>query len=353
MQFKIPTPKMSYILSKVAKGVGKKYTLPITDYILITLNEGVLSIRATDGTNFLTVIEKDVAGEDGQAIVKADTLIKLVDKTTKQELSFSLKDSYLEVKGNGVYKVPIITEEYPSYEFDVNAPTTELSAEKLKWVFSVNKSAIAKDLVIPFFTGFNIGDTCITTDGIKMCINNTSILEERVLLTQHMASLISSTVTDEKVRIQRDGNNILVSSDGVVIFGPQLDGLSEYPDITGILSYEFDSSAVVSKSELLESLDRLSLFVDPFDNNGIRLSFTEGTLEITDFKENSVETLSYVADSTIHGAVVTLNLDMFKDILSVLVNDAVAIQYNSENASTYPIKIVENDVTLILGTMSV
>lgn len=347
MKFKIDTSKMSYILSKVAKGVGKKYTLPITECLLIQLEDGTLIVQSTNGVNFVSVYSAEIEGEGGSCVVKADQLIKLVEKTTKQELSFKLEESYLEVKGNGSYKLPVINEEFPSYEFDESVDYIEVNVDVLKRVFKVNESAIAKELIMPCLTGYNVGDSVITTDGIKMCINGTKIAEERVLVTQQLADLISSTVTAEKITFQKEGNKILICSDHIRIFGTELDGLAEYPDITGILQYDYDSKATVSKQELLSVLDRLALFTDQFDNNGVRISFGSDTITLEDFKANSHETINYIGDASDEGEVL-LNIAFLKDILSVVSGDTVTLQYHPE----LPVKIEDDPVTMFLSTMN-
>lgn len=350
MKFKIDTAKMSYILSKAARGVGKKYTLPITECLFISLYDGELLVRSTNGVNFVSVFEYGVEGESGECIVKADQLIKLIEKTTKKELSFSLKDSYLEVKGNGVYKVQTINEQFPVYEFDTNTKAVEINTDVLKRVFRVNESAIAKELIVPHLTGYNVGSSCITTDGIKMCINNTKISEEPVLITQTLADLISSTITSEKVDIQKEGNKLLINADNIIIFGTELDGIDQYPDITGILEYKYVNKATVSKSELLSVLDRLSLFVDQFDNNGARIKFGSETIEIEDLKVNIQETVDYTNKTQESPDVkVLLNVGFLKDVLSAVSGETVTIQYDPQLPV---IKIEEDPVTLMLGTMN-
>ena len=119
MNFTISTAELKAILSAVSKGVGKKVTLPITEYVHIELLDGTLSITATDSINFITYKHSEVEGENGSTIVKADTLIKLVAKTTKESMTFSKKEGHLEVKGNGKYKVEILEgEKFSSYQFN-------------------------------------------------------------------------------------------------------------------------------------------------------------------------------------------------------------------------------------------
>lgn len=349
MKFTINTAKINTILSTVAKGVGKKYTMPITEYLEIKLGNGILSITATDMTNFISYYDPEVVGEDGIAIVKADTLIKLVSKTSKDKMTFTLKEGHLEVKGNGTYKIELLEEgDFPTYEFDLTVAETEIRTSLLKSVFSTNKSAIANEMTMPCLTGFNLGARAITTDGIKMCINDVTISNEHMLITQTLADLLS-VINAEKVTIQKDENKILFKTSNIIIFGTELDGIEEYPDITSILDLNHPSNVTVSKISLTSAIDRLGLFVSSFDNSGIRLQFTEKGLMIEDLKKNSQEVVEYEENGLEEAIELIVNIELFKDVLSVLHQKNVKLEIGDE----LPVKIVEGNVTQIISTMEV
>lgn len=349
MKFTINTARIQRILSVVSKGVGKKNTMPITEYLKITLDGG-LSITATDMTNFITYFDDLVEGENGSVIVKAESLIKLVSKTTKEKMTFTLKEDHLEVKGNGTYKIELLEEgEFPSYEFDNEAAQTEIETATLKNIFNTNKSAIAHDMIMPCLTGYNLGARAITTDGIKMCINEVPVSDTDMLIPQNLADLLL-TLTAKTVKIQKDENKILFKTNNITIFGTELDGISEYPDVTSILDLEHPSHVTVAKSSLLSAINRLSIFVNSFDNSGIRLQFTAEGLKIEDMKQNSQEVVEYEEESKLAEPIeLVLNIDLLKDIVSVLHQKNVKIEVGEE----LPVKIVEDKVTQIISTMEV
>jgi DNA polymerase III sliding clamp (beta) subunit (PCNA family) len=195
-----------------------------------------------------------------------------------------------------------------------------------------------------------VGSQCITTDGIKMCINDINVLPEAVLIPQTLADLVGQ-LTESEVEIRRHENKLLFSTSNIIIFGAQLDGVEEYPDITEVLEFQYTDYVVVSKSELANALDRLSLFVDAFDNSGILLQFDKDSMTVTDQKGNSNEVLTYKERSkykkTKTVPQVMLNIDYLRDMLNALSESHVNIQFGAE----LPIKIVEGNVTQILGTM--
>ena len=353
MKFKINTAKLHAMLSKVQRGVGNSKILPITEYLELNLSYGELSITATDLANFITVIAKDMEGEDGSVVVRAEVLIKLVAKTTVPEMTFTSSDKSVQVTGNGKYNIPLFeTNEFPDYEFDAHEEgyiKVEVATSLLQKLFAVNRSAIATEMLMPCLTGYNIGTKSVTTDGIKMCINDLTVFPDTsMLVTETLANLIQA-ISAEKVVVEKAGNKILFTTDNLVIFGTELDGIDEYPDILPILDIVYAELAVVSKVELLSAIDRLSLFVDEFDNNGIRLTIGK-EMSIQDLKKNSAETIKLLqaSTSTKEEQEVVLNINYLKDILSVLSTDNVQFQYGEG----LPVRIVEGNVTLILSTMT-
>lgn len=350
MKFSINTARLNSALSKIHKGVGGSNIMPITEYLNIKLFDNVLSITATDLNNFITFTAKDVEGEEGEVNVKADALIKLVAKTTKSDMTFNSTETHLEVKGNGNYKIPLLAESFPTYEFNHDSEQIEISTANLKKALKVNSGSIAREMIMPCLTGYNIGETVITTDGIKMCINQTDefLKDSRVLISQKLADLLH-TLVDEKVIVQQDGNKLLFTTEQLVIFGSQLDGIEEYPDITGITELTYLGSCKVSKQDLLFALDRLSIFVDPFDNNGVSILFGDESLVISDLKGNSTEEVAMIQNDVLGlETKIAVNLQYFKDLLSVLTEPEVVLEFGND----LPLKIVEGEVVQILSIMS-
>jgi DNA polymerase III subunit beta len=350
MKFKMNTAKMNSILARLAKGVGSSKILPITEYLKLELKDGVLTMVATDSSNFIEYSESGIEGEDGIAIVKADKLIKLVSKTTKQEVSFELKSDHLEVKGNGTYKVELFeTNEYPTYEFNENAPMVTVKTEVLKKVFSVNEAAIATDMLMPCLTGYNIGDNAVTTDGVKMCFNEVTIFtNQRALIPQKLADLLS-VLNTEDVEIRKDGNKLLFKAGNVTIFGTELDGIEEYPDISPILSIPYSNYAVIRRQSLIDTLERVSLFLDSTSNNGVKLTFKSDGLYVTDLKDKTCEVIEYISNTQEEQDVeLVFNLKYLKDLLEALSKESAEVFYGTD----LPIKLKEDTVTLLLSTMS-
>lgn len=352
MKFAISTAKMNSILGKVSKGVGDSKVLPITHYIKLTLTaEDGLVVTATDSVNFITYRENKVEGsiKTGEVIVLADTLVKLAAKTTKNKLTFTLKKDHLEVKGNGKYTIPVNTEDqFPTYEINKKGSKTEIETKVLKKVFDINEAAIATEMIMPELTGFNVGDNVTTTDGVKMCINDMKVFKkERVLIPQPLAALLD-TLSEEKVTIYKDGGKLLFSTESLDIFGVELEGINDFPDIAPLATMKHKNVAKVNRLHLLEVLDRMSIFVDKMDNYGVTLNFKKKKLVVSDLKENSSEEIEYKDGTKIKEELeVTVSIVYLQELLDVMNQDTISLHFEEE----LPIKLSQDGIIQLLSTI--
>jgi DNA polymerase-3 subunit beta len=349
MKLSIETVKLVGLLSTAIKGIGNKHARPITEYFQIKVEDNRLMITATNDINFITVAT-DVESGNGEVVVKADKLFKLIQKTTKRQVTLEKKDSYLEVKGNGTYKVEITDEEFPTYEFDEDVPGTAIDIKSLRKAFSVNKATVAENMVVPELTGYRVGLEVVTTDGVKMCVNHRAGTDiEDTLFSPHMVRLID-TISAEEGYIQLDKGNIYISAGDIFIFGPELDGLGEYPDIQALLErLNYNSSVNVNREELWTALDRLLLFVDEFDNDGISLTFYSDRIEARDLKENSVEIVEVKTENEFEPIKIGLNINYVMDILGAIIDGQVCFSFGEG----LPVRIAAEDLVFLLGTMEI
>lgn len=349
MKFKVKTKDLSTLLKVVQKGVGDSKIMPITEYLHFMLNEGKLKVTATDLNNFISYEMDEVVGDDGELIIHASSIIQLAGRTTKENMEFEVKEDHVQVKGNGTYKIELVQdEEFPTYEFEKEENPTVIDSTEFKRILKVNEQSISKEMLTPVLSGYNVGEKVITTDGIKMCITDKSIIEDdSILLTQDFAELIN--VLTGEFELHKTKDKILVKTDNVEIFGGQLEGIEDYPDITPILDIEHDGIAKVNKNEILAVLDRLLIFSDPFDNNGVELAFGKSELKISDIKGKNEEKLQYSQGEQVSEDEITVpvNIQYLKDLLEVITEKEVEIHYGEG----IPLKIIDKNVTEILSIM--
>ncbi|NLA24290.1 MAG: hypothetical protein GX879_04915, partial [Bacteroidales bacterium] len=281
MQLKIKTIILQEMVSQSIKGASHNKMIPITSLMAIELKDQTLTLITTDANNTLKIIEKDIEGGDFYIVVQAEIFSKLISKITTETITLSLKENNLEVKGNGVYNIELPLDEegklikFPEYNFNTKAKKQKFDSSNIDILLNANKAALADTMELPFLTGYYIDKGVITTDSFKVCHSDVKIFDDKLLLTAEMVELLD-LMEGKKIDLQQDKNKLLFTTDNIVIYGVQLDGIEDYPidSIKEYLKTAFDSNCKLSRSDLLNVLDRLNLFVTTYDRNAVYLTFT-------------------------------------------------------------------------------
>lgn len=344
--FKVSTKNLQSMVNKLGKCNNNKL-LEITRYYKLSVSEGGLCLIATDGNNFISVVDKTVSGDKFETIVKADQFSRLVLRTSVDKMSFDLKENYLEVVGNGKYKVEILTDEqYPSFEFSQDDQyKTEVALNTLQSVSTVNKHAISTTIADGVLTGYLFKDgNCVTADGIKVCVTPAKFVDRGILITPDMMALLGA-LTQEKVNVFYENGKLAFVTDDTTIFGSEMDGQEQYPEIGQLTNIQFPSKCSLSKLAVMNILDRLTLFIDPFEKNEVQLDFTKDGLVIST-NSGSYEILAYATSENFQEFSCCVNGLFFKELVSAVGTELFELSYGEEEL----IRLDSNGVCQLLAT---
>lgn len=354
---KVVTSRMKEAVNKAIKGAGFNNLIPITSMIGIKLSEGKLRLLTTDMTNTLCIIIDKVAGDDMDITVDADKFGKLIAKTTSEDIDLSVKDDVLFVKANGTYKIPLISDEEGLISFpdihlvaDVQPTSCQTKLSSVMQAYNINRPALAKTLENPALTGYYCGDSVISTDANVITFNGFMMFdnEEPILISaQQMQLLTLNTKEDIEVYIGKTG--IQFVTEDVVIDGALMEGIEDFPanEVNAYLDEAFTSSCKVPKDLLLSVLDRLALFIEPYDKNGAYFTFGRKGINIHSKKDASTETINYVESKDFEPFVCCVDIPMLKEQLQANPDDTVKICYGNENA----LKIESGKVTQVIALL--
>ena len=339
---KVVTSRMKEAVNKAIKGAGFNNLIPITSMIGIKLSDGKLRLLTTDMTNTLCIIIDKVAGDEMDITVDADKFGKLISKTTSEDIDLSVKDDVLFVKANGTYKIPLISDEEGLISFpDIKDLSENKEADcktKLSSVmqaYNINKSALAKTLENPALTGYYCGDTVISTDANVITFNGFKMFtnDEPILISAQQMQLLTLN-TKEDIEVLISGNSIQFVTEDVVIDGALMEGIEDFPanEVNAYLDEAFPSSCKVPKELLLSVLDRLALFIEPYDKNGAYFTFGRKGITIHSKKDASTEIINYVESKDFEPFVCCVDIPMLKEQVQANPEDTIKLYYGNENA---------------------
>lgn len=358
MKLTISTSTLQNMVAKAMKGASCNKMIPLTGLMAIHLNQEShrLTLLTTDATNYLYVRENKVEGDEFYVVIQAEMFAKLISKMTCETVTLELKDNTLIVKGNGKYSIELPLDEegalikYPhplgGKSFVGDTATVNLSTIKL--ILNTAKSALANTLEVPCYTGYYVGNKVVATDTYKICGINIKLWDEPALVSPEMMSLLD-IFTDEKIAVYRDGNIMVFVTDNCTVYGPLMDSIDDYQieAIDGLLEQGFESSCKLTKSALLQLLDRLALFVSPYDKNGVYLTFTREGLQIESKQANSVELIPYAESENFRAFTCCVDIEMLHSQVKANTGDSITIHYGEENA----IKITDGNVAQVVALL--
>lgn len=349
------TGRLKELVAYAVKGAGFSKTLELSNYMGIQVADGVLYLNTTDGENYLSVSDACAAG-DMNIVVNADLFSKLISKITSDTVDMSVEGNSLIVKGNGTYKLELVPDEtgdtlvFPDKFPEVVEEIGKISANDLV-VVANSLSASLMDSANSVYSNYYFGDVVASTDKRMMCIFNKKLFKVPYLFNSNFVDLMCMAGTDATISKSEDMlvADIDISEKGNISVCTKIpDNVSEFSiaNVNKFAALEVKSFCRVRKAELLNLLDRLSLFVvSKFDDGAIQLSFTNDAIEVSSLASSGVERIEYAECKDVEPITIKINIERLRSQLKVYLADMVDLYFGSEVC----IKLVDGDVSQIIA----
>lgn len=324
---------------------------PMTSILNIKVVGTDLVLTTTDMNMVLKVVGKDLcsASSDGFFISVGTSLFSnLVAKTTSELITLEIAGKVLSFKGNGVYSLPLMVDVYNNnemaviedIEFDKEKATENftIATDLLKSILAYNKQTVAKTMnrgKMAYLNYYFDNKGAISYNLNCATVNNFDVAQElkAKLLPSELVELFAvldggeaNVICDEeKIAIITPTAEIVgVLGKGLEDFKAQaLRNLTNTEDCKGICS--------VDKTELIGTIDRLSLFVDNLDDRKtIKLAFGTDSLRVGNVEENSNELIKYISQDKITEHSLCVDLGDLRSILGACQNVEVKIVYGGD-----------------------
>lgn len=356
MQLKLKTETLKSLTSKVVKGMGNHKMLPITEMVGINVENDFISLLSTDGTNSVEVKGKieNTDNESFSISVNGNTFIKLVQKITTEFITLVVNEDSITIKGNGSYSFPIpVDEDNNKVVFKpltLDGVKQEVEVASLKDSYSLNKESVANTMEVPAYTGFYYDENgSVTTNSIKISYLSKGIIKNPVLLFTSFVQLFS-ILDDKTATIVQNNSEICIFTNSVVIKSLKMTDITEFPinEIKPFITTEMPHKVKVNKQALLNLLNRIEIFVTPYDKNGIKVDFTKEGMKVWTIKGDSYELLPYIDSTNQENASIKIDVTNFKALISACPEEEVTIHYGNPNA----IKMTFGDVIQVIALQS-
>lgn len=364
MKFTVATPVLQDMLSKAVKGASNDNQRPLTGLIAIELKNNLLTLITSSESNYLYVHRDKIEGEDFYVVVPVEIFSKLVSKLTADKTTLELQNDNLVITSGGKYTIEVSIDEegeltrYPDPGSKLsleNAKQYKVKKSTLGLILAVNSASIAdgevaKDLP-EVYTGYHMSNSIVTTDTIKMCGIDIKICDEPMLVRASTMKL-TELFTEENLEILIIDNTIVIKSENgtdCCIISKLMDDIEDFQidALNNLLALEFESKCSVSKTKLLQILDRLSLFIDKLDDFGVYLTFTKDGIRLANKKSSSEEIIAYEASDNFNPFSCKIDIKMLIDQVKAAPGDLINIEYGNDVS----IKFTDGNVTQLVALL--
>ena len=290
---KVKTGKLKEISNKVGRLIGSNSVMDICNYLELIYTDGQLILTATDKTRAITgsVDVEEQEAKEFEVVVEGQKFVSLVRNTNTSEITLSPKESYFGFKGNGKYKLNYYTGDFFSYSVN---PDDVINLEAKSLINMINRHDDTVSNKIDVMSGYYLdNEYLITLDGQKMALTEHDLFDEdlSLLIPEELATMLPLFEKDGNIQLMMDDKKLLFATDSLTIYGGQLFGIKEFPDISNFKGVEYENWAEIKSSILEAVLKRVELFTEEESDYGILVKLVDGELIIRDAKEASTETL--------------------------------------------------------------
>lgn len=365
MQFKVNSKELEKLLSKIIPAVPVRTPMPILENFLFDIEDGKLTVCATDLEISLRSSINVDADENIKMVIPARLLYDIIRSLEETQINFETEtNAKLKLTTDkGVYNIGFSSpEEFPEIPAVAEDKMIKIHAEDLKKAIDQTSFAMSKEDMRPAMTGtlFEFAEDglrFVTTDGhrlVKYLNKKVDTNEEaQYIVPERAITVLSKLLMESEVKIYLSQTNMSFHIDDVE-FISRLIG-EKYPAYNSVIPLENEKLLKVKRSELHSTIKRMMLF-SASNSKQVKFSINDNLLEVSaedvDRGSNAIEKIecSYDGDPMEIG----FNTSYVNDVISHVNDDEVIFKLHSPTkACIIEPSSIKDDEELMLLLMPV
>lgn len=310
MRFLVSSTTLFSHLQAISRVINSKNSLPILDCILIELNDGTITMTASDSeTTLSTSIEVSEYEGEGRFAISSKTILEALKENPEQPLNFNINTDTMEITvkyPNGKYSMMAQNgDEYPLPK-QMGSEVVNLTMAADVMLTGINRCifATADDELRPVMNGiyFDISQqdvTLVSSDGHKLVRNksfsSTGNEKAAFILPKKPSNILKNILPKEQgdVQICFDDKNAMFTMENYQMTCRLIEG--RYPNYNSVIPQNNPHKAIVDRAIFISALKRVSVFSSQASSL-IKLSLKENSMTISaqdiDFSTSAEETLT-------------------------------------------------------------
>ena len=309
MKFTVSSSALLSLLATTGKVISNKNTLPILDYFLMDLKDGVLKVTTSDlETTLVGSITVDNVESDGMIAAPAKLMLDSLKEFPEMPLTIEVNDRTWEITINwksGSLSIPgaspVSYPAIPSLGEDKSVVTLDVDT----LVNGINKTifATADDELRPVMNGvyINIDNDSVTfvaTDAHKLVKYSTEAncdVKSSFILPKKPANLLKTVLLkeDEAIKVAFDAKNVVFNLKSYMLVCRLIEG--NYPNYNAVIPTNNSNKVLIDRVELVNGIRRVAVCSNP-TTNLIRMDIADNKVNLKaqdiDFSVSANESLS-------------------------------------------------------------
>ena len=317
-------------LSVVNGAINNTATLPILQNVLFQLKGNELTLTGSDLETTLVVNIEVESDEEKDFCTDGKKLVEFLKSVGNEYIELNVTNVLEITTNNGKYELPIEhANDYPNAP-TIQGETINISGDVLKEGFAKTSGFTGTDDLRPIMTGVYLHDNVfVSTDAHVLSKFTTSThINGKFIVPKKAVQIIRSVVQDEATLIY-DETNLHIKSGSVTLITRLIDG--QYPNYEAVIPKENPNTFTFNRKELLNTLQRLSVFANRTTNQ-IKFSFgSEVVIEAqdVDFSNKGREVFNGVYNGS--DLVIGFNSKYLQNILKNYTEEELTLQMSTNN----------------------
>jgi len=364
MRFIISSAQLLKNLQKISGVISSNTVLPILEDFLFDINNGKLTVTATDLDTTMSVDMEVESKENFKIAIPAKILLDSLKALPEQPITISVDENTNAIEittDNGKYKLSgENSADFPKEPIAEDTEEVSITSKVLnngiqKTLFAVSNDELRIAMTGVFFTLNEEGLTLVSTDAHKLVKFNRSDITvanpSSFIVPKKALNLLKGILSNNEttVSLKYNKSNAFFAFDNTKLICRLID--AKYPDYNAVIPKDNPNLLSINKDDLYAALRRTSIFSNKTTHQVVlRLSGTElgVSAQDLDFSNEASEKLicEYQGDPMEIG----FNAKFLIEMLSTLDSSDIVIELSTPNRAGIikPTEKTENEDLMML-----
>ena len=345
MKFIVSSSYLLKQLSAINGVITTNPVVPILENFLFEIQEGNLTVTASDlQTSMITELQVE-AKEDGSIAIPAKILLETLRNLPEQPVTFSIDSNTYSIEinsDNGRYKLAgENATDFPKIPTVSDGYSVNMSSDVLGKAINNTIFATSNDELRPAMTGVYVkldetNTTFVATDSHRLIryrrVDVASDMSHSMIIPRKALTLLKTTLPSEmtNVNVEFNASNAFFNFNQVKMICRLID--ERFPDYENVIPLDNQNTVVVKKDDLLSSLKRIAIYANKTTHQ-VRLKITGSELMVSaedlDFSNEANERLSCEHDG--EDLEIGFNAKFLVEMLTNIDSDDITLKLSAPN----------------------